>query len=240
MRLHHGQHVVILSGAGLSAASGIPTFRDADGLWEQHPLEEVASPDGWERNPELVRRFYDERRMNALAVLPNPAHEALARFQQCLGPRRVTLVTQNVDGLLQKAGAVEVLEMHGSLWSLRCARDGRHPHIPLAGRQPEHARCSICGSPLRPDIVWFGEAPLELERITEAVLHADLFVAVGTSGVVYPAAGLVRVARQAGAYTVEVNPTPSGEPFSEVLAQPAEIAIPRLVAAWLGETVPET
>ncbi|MBN2801010.1 MAG: NAD-dependent protein deacylase [Deltaproteobacteria bacterium] len=235
MRLIDGQRLVVLSGAGLSKASGIPTFRDADGLWEQHRLEEVATPQAWRRDPDLVRRFYDERRMNALSALPNPAHEALVRLQHALGRRRVTLITQNVDGLLEKAGAIEVLAMHGSLWGVRCERDEAHPHLQIAGVQSPGARCSVCGAPLRPDIVWFGEQPQAVDRVTEALERCDVFLSVGTSGLVYPAAGFALAARARGAVTIEVNPEPSGGAFDEVIAKPAEEALPCLVADWLGE-----
>jgi len=234
-RIDEGSRIVILSGAGLSRASGVPTFRDADGLWRGHRFEEVASPLAWARDRELVRVFYDERRLKGAQVLPNPGHEALSRLQHSLGRRRVVLVTQNVDGLLQKAGAIEVLEMHGSLWRLRCEADDAHPHVGVYGAQDREARCVECGAWLRPDVVWFGEIPRHMERIAEALSTCELFVSVGTSGVVYPAAGFAALAHQYGATTVEVNPRPSGGAFDEVVAEGSEVALPRLVAEWLGE-----
>lgn len=227
--------MVVLSGAGLSKASGIPTFRDADGLWEGYEVTEVATPEAWERDPDLVRRFYDERRINCASVLPNEAHFALSRLQHAVGTRRCTLITQNIDGLLQKASANDVIEMHGSLFRLRCEASVDHPRVGVFGPQNPSATCKICGAAMRPDVVWFGEVPYDLDRIHEAVTTCDLFISVGTSGVVYPAAGLVALARAKGAHTVEINPAPSGGPFDEIHAEPAELAIPRVIGRWLGE-----
>jgi NAD-dependent deacetylase len=227
------KQIVILSGAGLSAASGVPTFRDADGLWEGHRFEDVATTDAWFRDREMVRRFYDERRVNCVSVLPNAGHEALATLQHTLGRRQVTLVTQNVDGLLQKAGAHDVIEMHGSLWRLRCEAMASHPRTGIYGHQDPETVCTICGSPMRPDIVWFGEVPEHLHRIEKAVSDCAIFLSVGTSGVVFPAAGFVRYAKSVGARCIEVNPDPSGGNFDEVIAQPSEAALPDLVMGWL-------
>lgn len=224
----------ILSGAGLSAASGVPTFRDADGLWEGHRVEEVATPAGWFADRNLVRRFYDERRIAAAQVKPNPGHDALARLQQRLGVDNVGLITQNIDGLLQKAGAPSVIEMHGSLWKLRCEKNEHHPRVPVTGAQDPSARCATCGALLRPAVVWFGEQPEFMWEIYAAVQSCRTFVSVGTSGVVYPAAGLVDTARQVGARCLEVNPRPVGGPFDEVIAEGSEVALPRLVAQWLA------
>ncbi len=225
--------VVILSGAGLSAASGIPTFRDADGLWEGHKVEEVATPRAWFRSRATVRRFYDERRLACARVDANPGHLALARLQQGWGADRVVLVTQNIDGLLTAAGAASVIEMHGSLHTLRCEASDAHPRVPVRGEQDPDAACSACGGALRPDIVWFGEMPYSMGEIGAAVAHCTTFVSVGTSGVVYPAAGLAARARAGGAYCLEVNPAPSGGPFHRVLAEGSEIALPGLVDAWI-------
>lgn len=226
--------VLFLSGAGLSAPSGIPTFRGADGLWEGHDISEVATPEAWVADPGLVRRFYDARREGVARAHPNAGHSALARLQAAWGTDRVRLVTQNVDGLLQRAGAIDVVEMHGSLWQLRCEAHEEHPHVPVTGPQDPAGRCARCGAALRPAIVWFGEVPLHMDRIHADLFECDLFVSVGTSGVVYPAAGFVRIAQQVGARCAEVNPEPSGGPFDDVLAEGAEVALPRLVDAWLG------
>ena len=233
--LDDGARIVVLSGAGLSAASGIPTFRDADGLWRGTPVEEVAAPEAWFADRELVRCFYDERRVSCVSVMPNPGHEAVARLQHRLGAKRVTLVTQNIDGLLQKAAANEVIEMHGSLWKLRCERDELHPTVGIAGRQSRSARCAVCGAFLRPAVVWFGEIPQHLDRIYEALVRCRVFISVGTSGTVYPAAGFVRIAAGSGAECIEVNPRPTGGHFDRVLAEGAETALPRLVGEWLAE-----
>lgn len=230
-----GTRVYVLSGAGLSKASGVPTFRDHDGLWKGRRFEEVAAPEAWARNAEMVRTFYDERRLACAAVLPNRAHEALARLQHALGARRCTLVTQNIDGLLHKAGAADVVEMHGSLWRLRCSGDVDHPRTGVFGPQSRTATCALCGELMRPDVVWFGEMPYAMARIEAEVRACDIFLSVGTSGVVYPAAGLVRVARAAGAQCIEVNPEPSDGPFHDVIAEGAEFAVPRLVGRWLQE-----
>ena len=234
-RADEGTRVVVLSGAGLSQASGVPPFRDADGLWEGHQIERVATPEAWFADRELVRTFYDQRRISCAQVLPNPGHDALSRLQHALGVKRCTLVTQNIDGLLQKAAAADVIEMHGSLWRLRCEADHGHPLIGVYGAQSRDAKCSICQALLRPDVVWFGEQPSEMDRIQEAVATCDVFMSVGTSGVVYPAAGLASAAKSAGARTVEVNPNPSGGPFDEVIHERAEKALPRLIGRWLNE-----
>lgn len=228
--------VVVLVGAGLSAASGIPTFRGPDGLWEGHAVTDVATPEAWQRDAELVRRFYDARRLHVAGCHPNPGHIALARLQRAWGAPRVVLVSQNVDGLLEAAGALEVLDLHGSLHRLRCERSERHPVVQVAGPQDRDRACAACGARLRPDVVWFGEVPRFLERIDDALPRAQVFLAVGTSGLVYPAAGLGRVARGWGLRTVEINPEPSGAPwFDEVVAEGSETALPRIVDAWLTE-----
>lgn len=226
--------IVVLSGAGLSAASGVPTFRDANGLWEGHRVEDVATPDAWVRDADTVRRFYDDRRVAGAAVLPNGGHRALARLQAALGDR-ATLVTQNIDGLLTAAGCTEVVEMHGSLWKLRCEHVEGHPWVEARGRQDPEAACAFCGGRLRPAVVWFGEVPRHMDRIFPRLRACDTFVSVGTSGVVYPAAGFVEMAWRFGARCIEVNPHPAGGPFHEVVAEGAETALPRLIEAWLSE-----
>lgn len=235
LRPEESARIVVLSGAGLSAASGVPTFRDKGGLWEGHRVEEVATPGAWLRDRALVRRFYDERRAQIATVLPNPGHDALARLQTRWGPERVTLVTQNIDGLLTKAGAPEVVEMHGSIMHLRCEGDESHPHLQVAGAQPKNKRCSVCKRLMRPDVVWFGEVPRELDRVHDALSNCTVFLAVGTSGRVYPAAGFVQLARSAGAVCIEVNPKPSKGPYDHVLAASAEDTLPELVGTWLHE-----
>lgn len=234
--------VFVLSGAGLSAASGIGLFRGPGGLWEGQRAEEIATPRAFRDDPDRVRRFYDARRAIVLAASPNPGHLALLRLQAAWGPDRVHLVTQNVDGLFNVAAdsAVNrVIEMHGSLLRLRCARDEGHPELapwpgaPAAEQDPG-LRCAECGGLMRPAVVWFGEAPDHVLLIHRLAIAARTFLSVGTSGVVYPAAGLVDKARAAGAVCVEVNPEPTGGAFHHVVASPAELALPGLVDRWLG------
>ncbi|MDH2413090.1 NAD-dependent deacylase [Nocardioides sp. CER19] len=225
--------IVVLTGAGISAESGVPTFRAADGLWEGHRVEDVATPEGFERDPETVQRFYDDRRAHLSTVAPNPAHVALARLE-AQGDHDVLVVTQNVDDLHERAGSHDVLHMHGELLSAWClACDGR---FRWDGPLLDRPACPGCGDQgLRPDIVWFGEYPYELDRIDEALQRADLFVSIGTSGAVYPAAGFVRSAHAYGARTLELNlePTNGTDLFDEARHGPAGTVVP----AWVGELV---
>jgi len=223
--------VVVLTGAGISAESGVPTFRDANGLWEGHRVEDVATPEAFEASPHLVHRFYDARRAALAAVEPNPAHRALARLESELG-ERLLVVTQNVDDLHERAGSHRVLHMHGQLrsaWCLAC--DERSPWQEDLSHGPA---CPTCGaSALRPDVVWFGEIPYGMDLIENALGDADVFVAIGTSSLVYPAAGFVRLARMWGARTVEINLEPSAATsvFDEARHGPAG----ELVPAWADE-----
>ncbi len=189
LRIEPGQRVFVLTGAGISAESGVATFRDANGLWEQHRVEDVATPEGFRRDPLLVWRFYSERRRQVAKVQPNPAHLALARLGQALGDR-LFLCTQNVDPLHEQAGSRGVVHMHGELCSTRCEKCDRAPFRDGAAYLDRVPRCD-CGGRLRPDVIWFGEIPLELQRIFAALSDCDLFVTVGSSGAVYPAAGFV-------------------------------------------------
>ena len=199
--------IVVLTGAGISAESGVPTFRAADGLWEGHRVEEVATPQGFEWDPDLVHTFYDQRRAALDAVAPNPAHEALARLEAALG-EGFFLVTQNIDDLHERGGSQRVVHMHGELRSALCT-SCRH-RSPSPAALLEHPPCPGCGLPqLRPDVVWFGEMPYRMDEIEEAIVDADLFVSIGTSGAVYPAAGFVQLARAYGAHTLELNLDPS-------------------------------
>jgi NAD-dependent deacetylase len=184
--------VFVLTGAGISAESGIRTFRDAGGLWEQYRFEEVASPEGWRAHPEVVWRFYGQRRSQAASCGPNRAHHALSELGAALG-ERLFLCTQNVDDLHEKAGSTGVVHMHGELMKSRCERCSRPPFEDRA----VHAgipRCA-CGARIRPHIVWFGEAPFEMDRIQVELERCDLFVTIGSSGSVYPAAGFVAAVR---------------------------------------------
>lgn len=202
--------IVVLTGAGISAESGIRTFRAADGLWEDHRIEDVATPEAFARNPALVQRFYNERRrqLQRPAIQPNAAHLALAKLER-EWPGNFLLVTQNVDDLHDRAGNRKLLHMHGELLKMRCLRSEQV--FPIEGDITPDLACTCCGrtGTLRPHIVWFGEMPLHMERIGAALARCRLFLSIGTSGNVYPAAGFVREARAAGAHTVELNLEPS-------------------------------
>ena len=202
------RNIVVLTGAGVSAESGLATFRGPDGLWEGHRVEDVATPEAFARDPALVHKFYDARRARLGEVEPNAAHRALAKLD-AEWPGELLIVTQNVDDLHERAGAKRLLHMHGELasgWCLRC-----NERFGWSGPMGEGAECPSCGTVgmVRPDIVWFGEMPYEMERIDEALMKADLFVSIGTSGAVYPAAGFVQTAKYCGARTLEINLEPS-------------------------------
>ena len=197
------RNIVILTGAGISAESGIDTFRSAGGLWEQHRVEDVATPEGFARDPDLVLGFYDARRAALGRVEPNAAHRALARLES-EWEGDLLIVTQNVDDLHERAGATGVLHMHGELLSGLCSACGSR--AAFTGAMMERPACAACGeAALRPDVVWFGEMPYQMERIYAALAEADLFVSIGTSGAVYPAAGFVQEAAAHGARTLELN-----------------------------------
>ncbi|MEL7029391.1 MAG: NAD-dependent deacylase [Pseudomonadota bacterium] len=225
--------ILVLTGAGVSAESGLGTFRDVDGLWTKYDLNEVATPEGFARNPDLVYSFYNARRENLVKAEPNPAHYALARLQQALREAggKLTMVTQNIDDLHEQAGAEDVIHMHGELLKSRClscgaianwreALDASHP-------------CAACGGQMRPHVVWFGEMPLQLDRIERELSSADLFVSIGTSGSVYPAAGYVAMASEMGLPCVELNLEPSENNylFTEKCYGPASEVVP----AWVKD-----
>jgi len=240
LRIDGDTRLLVLTGAGVSAESGVPTFRDANGLWENHPIEKVATPEGFQQDPRLVWRFYSERRRKARDVRPNPGHAALAAVEAKMGDRFL-LVTQNVDGLHRRAGSIRLIEIHGNLFLTRCARCRREPfpdeHEYLGGPPP----CDECRSHghaawLRPAIVWFGEVldPMNLHRISAFVEEARgsrfVFLAVGTSGVVYPAAGLVLQARAAGAeaWLVNAEPPDNARAFHHFVQGPSGKVLPDL------------
>ena len=226
--------IVVLTGAGISAESGVPTFRDADGLWEGHHVDEVATPEGFAADPRLVHAFYDARRQAVAAVEPNPAHKALARLEQFFGDH-LTLVTQNIDDLHERAGSQNVIHMHGELRSALCIVCGGR--IEWTGPMSNDPACPGCGEAgLRPDVVWFGEVPYYMEAIADALDHADLFVSIGTSGAVYPAAGFVQHALIRGARTLELNLEPSeGDAFfHQARHGKAGDLVPRWVDEVLG------
>jgi NAD-dependent deacetylase len=225
--------VFVLTGAGISAESGLPTFRASDGLWAGHRIEDVCTPEAWENDPELVWQFYSARREAAMEAMPNPAHHALAELESQLGERYL-LCTQNVDNLHEKAGSRRLIHMHGDLFTSRCSEEcGRAPHVDdvLYPTLASIARCS-CGAMLRPHIVWFGETPLEMDRITNEIRRATLMLVVGTSGSVYPAANFVHWARQAGARTVYVGPEAplNASAFTHVVTGKAGEVLPGLMS----------
>ena len=229
------RRIVILTGAGVSAESGVPTFRGPDGLWEGHRVEDVATPQAFRRDPVLVQRFYDARRAALGRVEPNAAHRALARLD-AEWPGELLLVTQNVDDLHDRAGSRRMLHMHGELksaWCLAC--DRRHSWAEGLLDAPSCPACGLSGH-MRPDIVWFGEMPYQMDRIEAALMAADLFVSIGTSGNVYPAAGFVDLARHAGARCIELNLDPSmtSGRFQESRLGPAGTLVPQLVDELLG------
>lgn len=230
--------VVVLTGAGISVESGIQTFRASDGLWENHRIDDVATPEGFGRNPQLVQRFYNERRRKLFdpAVQPNAAHIALARLEEKLG-KNLLLVTQNVDNLHERAGSKNLIHMHGELLKVRCVWSGKE--YVWEQDVTENDRCTCCqpSRPLRPHIVWFGEMPLEMERIYTALRECDYFISIGTSGNVYPAAGFVREANLSGAQTIELNLEPSltRSAFKTAVHGKASEIVPQFVERFLLE-----
>jgi len=230
-------NIVILTGAGISAESGLATFRAEDGLWENHRVEDVATPEGFARDPELVHEFYNTRRKAGMAAQPNAGHKALARLEH-EGTAKVLIVTQNIDVLHERAGSRNVIHMHGELGKSRCT--ACHRLLPCDGDIWTDSICPACGGTgtLRPHVVWFGEMPLELERIYGALAGCDLFLSIGTSGNVYPAAGFIQEVRSHGfAHTVEFNLEPSlgAHFFDEVITGPAGTTLPRYVEELLGQ-----
>ena len=225
-------HVVILTGAGISAESGLGTFRDKDGLWTKYNLAEVATPEGYAANPETALDFYNARRRNCVEARHNAAHEALARLQRNY-PGRVTLITQNIDDLHERGGSSDVIHMHGEILSALCAACGHR--WASEGDMTRAQACPSCGTEgrVRPDIVWFGEMPYQMERIYAALSDCDLFVSIGTSGTVYPAAGFVQEALAAGAETLEINLAPgeTASLFERRIHGPATDTVP----AWVDD-----
>ena len=226
------RNIVILTGAGVSAESGLATFRGPDGLWEGHRVEDVCTPEAFARDPRLVHAFYDARREKLGTVEPNAAHRALARLD-AEWPGELLIVTQNVDDLHERAGSARLVHMHGELakgWCLDC-----NERFPWSGAMGEGRECPSCGATgmVRPDIVWFGEMPYQMERIEEALRRCDLFVSIGTSGAVYPAAGFVQTARYCGARALEINLEPSLGSYSFNESRVGRAG--DLVPAWIEE-----
>lgn len=233
------QSIVVLTGAGISAESGIQTFRAADGLWEEHRVEDVATPEGFAANPELVQRFYNERRASLLGgdIHPNAAHKALAKLEAEF-PGKFLLVTQNIDDLHERGGSKNLIHMHGELLKMRC--DFTEQVFEIKEDISMDSVCECCGKPgrLRPHVVWFGEMPLKMDQIYRALAGCDLFLSIGTSGNVYPAAGFVQEANAAGAHSIEINLDPSAveSHFDEHLYGKAGDVLPNFVEALLSSS----
>lgn len=225
-------NLVVLTGAGISAESGLATFRDPGGLWRRYRPQDLATPEAFARDPDLVLGWYDARRAQLAEVAPNPAHLALARLEHAW-PGEFLLVTQNVDDLHARAGSRAMVQMHGALKRVRCQACGAVHE--WAAALPRATPCPACAAPrLRPDIVWFGEMPMQMPRIMAALEEADLFLSIGTSGTVYPAAGFVRML-PAHARSIEVNTEASAvaDGFDELRQGPAGLLVPALVEELL-------
>ena len=229
------KRIVILSGAGLSAESGLSTFRDKDGIWARHRIEDVATPDAFARNPEKVLAFYDARRAGVLHARPNLAHKALAQLETDF-PGEVVTVTQNIDPLHERAGTERLIHIHGEILKALCAHCGAsEPWETDIAVDEICGRCSRQGG-MRPDVVWFGEMPYRMDEVYLALSECDLFISIGTSGNVYPAAGFVAEARDVGAHTVELNLEPSegASLFAEAIHGPATEVVPAYVRRLLN------
>lgn len=222
-------NIVILTGAGISADSGVDTFRDEGGIWSKVDIEDVATPQGFERNPQMVLDFYNARRRNMVGVEPNPAHRALARLEADYARGGVLVVTQNIDDLHERAGSKKLVHMHGEMAKAKCAECGHS--APYVDDLTLNTVCGACGAVgrMRPDVVWFGEMPMELDRIYEAMAQADLFVSIGTSGHVYPAAGFVESAQMVGCPTLELNLERTSRAFDVSRQGRAKDVVPRWV-----------
>jgi NAD-dependent deacetylase len=227
-RLAQAKRITVVTGAGVSAASGVPTFRGAGGLWRNYPAQQLATPEAFAQDPQLVWEWYAWRREVIAGCEPNPAHHAIAQWSRRPG---FTLVTQNVDGLHERAGTRNVIRYHGSIWMMQCWNEcGREQwedrQVPI---DPFPPRCPECGGLAWTGVVWFGEGiPPDALRAADASTNCDLLLSIGTSSVVYPAAGLVAQARARGAFTVEINPETTGAGADLCIAEPAETVLPRL------------
>jgi NAD-dependent deacetylase len=231
MHLTSQDRLFVLTGAGISAESGLATFRGSGGLWNGHRVEEVATPEAWQEDPAIVWRFYSQRRRDALAAQPNAAHKALAKIEQRLG-QNFYLCTQNVDDLHERAGSHRVHHMHGSLFQSRCTRTNEHftdrsfyedrQNLPI---------CKTCHATIRPHIVWFGEVPLDMDGISRELNRATTLLVVGTSGSVYPAAGFVNIANRRRIKTIYIGPEEplNANAFDEIILSNAAEALPKLI-----------
>jgi NAD-dependent deacetylase len=241
MRLTNQDRLFVLTGAGISAESGLATFRGSGGLWNGHRVEEVATPEAWQANPELVWRFYSQRRRDASAAEPNAAHKALAKIENALGPDRFYCCTQNVDDLHERAGSRRIHHMHGSLFQSRCTRSNEHFSDHALYEDPNNLPiCKTCHATIRPHIVWFGEIPLDMDTIYSELNRATVLLVVGTSGSVYPAAGFVDIANQCRIRTIYVGPEEplNAESFDDIILSPATEALPTLFASNSDKVIP--
>jgi NAD-dependent deacetylase len=226
--------VVVLTGAGISAESGIRTFRDNNGLWEDHNVEDVATPQGFQHDPELVWKFYKARYLQLEEVKPNPAHYALKKFEDALQDR-FCLVTQNIDGLHYEAGNGRIYEMHGRLRECFCTVCQKHYQMKTIDLTQKIPICQSCGNYLRPDVVWFGEIPYYMNEIEKKLTQANYLIIVGTSGVVYPAAGFAAHAKMRGAKIIGINlePPENAYEFDEFFQGKSGDILPNLVDNWI-------
>ena len=226
--------IVVLTGAGISAESGIETFRAAEGLWANHRVDDVATPEGFARNPQLVYEFYNQRRRQLLTpeISPNAAHSALAKFEHEFDGEFL-LVTQNVDNLHERAGSQNLIHMHGELLKMRCLNSKLVFDVSEDFDYDTHCRCCRSAGNLRPHVVWFGEMPLQMNRINRALENCDMFVAIGTSGNVYPASGFYQTAKIRKASTVELNLERTGSSFDRHVRGPATECVPQFFESLL-------
>jgi len=229
-KIREAKSLAILTGAGVSKPSGVPTFRGQDGLWKNYRAEDLATPEAFSRDPELVWQWYEMRRSGIAKCLPNAAHRVIADWSR--NRPEVHVITQNIDGLHEAAGTRDVIRLHGTLWMLRCVADCGEPRWEEASPLPKlPPRCMRCGALERPDVVWFGE-PLPDMEILQATLatRSDVFLSVGTSSLVYPAANLLPLAKEGGAYTIEINPAATGHSsiVDLAVAESADEALPAI------------
>ena len=232
--LSRPRSIVVLTGAGISAESGIETFRAAEGLWANHRVDDVATPEGFARNPQLVYEFYNQRRRQLLTpeISPNAAHSALAKFEHEFDGEFL-LVTQNVDNLHERAGSQNLIHMHGELLKMRCLNSKLIFDVSEDFDYDTHCRCCRATGNLRPHVVWFGEMPLQMNRINKALENCDMFVAIGTSGNVYPASGFYQTAKIRKASTVELNLERTGSSFDQHVSGPATECVPQFFESLL-------
>ena len=233
--ISRARSIVVLTGAGISAESGIETFRAAEGLWAKHRVDDVATPEGFARNPQLVYEFYNQRRRQLLTpeISPNAAHSALAKFEHEFDGEFL-LVTQNVDNLHERAGSQNLIHMHGELLKMRCLNSKLVFDVSEDFDYDTHCRCCRSAGNLRPHVVWFGEMPLQMNRINSALENCDMFIAIGTSGNVYPASGFYQTAKIRKASTVELNLERTGSSFDRQIRGPATECVPQFFESLLS------